>query len=93
MFADLGKARYSVRKVPCAMMASAGYADHQGCCDPPWRTEPEIWIVDTLRGKDELRVLIHEAIHGQDWAAPEDLVDTRSTQLADLLWDYGYRLR
>lgn len=93
VFAKLGPAKYAVRSVPYPMMASAGYAAHNGVCDPPWRVDPEIWLLDTLRGKEQLRVLLHEAMHAQDWNAREKVIDRDSDQLATLLWEFGYRLR
>ena len=45
-----------------------------------------------LRGKDELEVLAHEATHAHDMELPEDFVEALAKDIANALWDYGYRV-
>lgn len=55
-------------------------------------TTRTIRIHRDLKGRTELETLLHEADHGLHPQKKEAAVLVDSAQLADLLWDYGYRL-
>jgi hypothetical protein len=56
-----------------------------------WTEERIIAIDERLKGLDELDTIIHEAIHVQNPKWPEIMVQGKATELAQLLWDLGYR--
>lgn len=62
-----------------------------GDCDSPDAPKKVIRIRDGLEPQDELRVLIHEFLHGCAWWAAEEWVDRASTDIAASLWKLGWR--
>lgn len=57
-----------------------------------WPDDRVIAIDSRLSGKELLDTLIHEIMHCQNPKWPEIMVAGKATELADLLWDVGYRL-
>jgi len=57
-----------------------------GECDAPTKKNKQIRILQKLRGKELLRVLLHEAIHAGLWDLDEETVDELSTDLANLIY-------
>jgi hypothetical protein len=57
-----------------------------GECDPPEKKNKQICILRTLKGKELLRILIHEALHAGLWDITEETVDELSTDLANLIF-------
>lgn len=62
-----------------------------GQCSCPAMIEPEIHIPIQGDTKDELAVIIHEAIHGALWDLTEDSVEETCIAISDLLWRLGWR--
>lgn len=61
-----------------------------GLCYPP--TEQRKILIDKrLRGRELLRVLLHELEHAEDWTKCEDFIEILSDDIATVLWDLGYR--
>lgn len=51
----------------------------------------EINIFADISTKNGLVTLIHEALHAENWAASEVVVDRVSTEIGTFLWRLGYR--
>ena len=51
----------------------------------------EINIFVDITTKNGLVTLIHEALHAENWAAGEEVVDRVSTEIGSFLWRLGYR--
>lgn len=56
-----------------------------------WKDERIIEIDERVVGKAYLDVVIHEVTHCQFPKLPEITVNARSTELANILWDLGFR--
>jgi len=50
-----------------------------------------IHILADLSTQKGLIVAIHEALHAENWAATEDVVDRVSKEIGSFLWRLGYR--
>ena len=62
-----------------------------GLCDPPDKPGKKIRICRSLRGKDELEILIHEMLHACDFHKDEPWVKTTANDISNVLWRLGYR--
>ena len=51
----------------------------------------KILISKKLRGKTRLDVLIHEMLHAHHRQLSEESVTQTATDIAEVLWDLGYR--
>ena len=56
-----------------------------------YKEKGEVHIDERLKGKDLLDTLIHELIHILQPDLIEEKVEFLGTQLAEHLWDQGYR--
>lgn len=56
-----------------------------------WKDYRIIEIDDRLDGKEHLDTVIHEVFHVQNPKWPEIQVDSRATELTEILWDLGFR--
>ena len=56
-----------------------------------WQDARIIEIDERITGKEYLDVCIHEVTHCQFPKMPEITVNARSTELANILWDLGFR--
>lgn len=56
-----------------------------------WKDERIIEIDERVIGKEYLDTVIHEVTHCQFPKMPEITVNARSTELANILWDLGFR--
>lgn len=56
-----------------------------------WQDARVIEIDERITGKEYLDVCIHEVTHCQFPKMPEITVNARSTELANILWDLGFR--
>jgi hypothetical protein len=63
-----------------------------GDTDPPYARRPTIRILRSLRGRERLRVVIHELAHATDWSLPEETVRLLAAGIGKGLWTLGYRL-
>ena len=64
-----------------------------GNCDDPKTPGEKIIMVDpACRGREELRVIIHEALHACYWDLSEDAIHEGSRDVGELLWTMGYRI-
>lgn len=69
-----------------------------GSCSPPtnWLV-PEIVMPNGLaygesrKAKDDLRILLHEVRHAQNFDLSESITDREAIEIRDLLWRLGYR--
>ncbi len=59
-----------------------------GECD---YNERRITVHGTHEPKMELDILVHEVLHACSDVLSEDFVDPAATDIANLLWDLGYR--
>jgi len=79
-----------IRFVPPPLMD--GKVECDGLCDAPQRKPiPRIRINRELRGVRMLDVLIHEMLHRLGWHIDEDFVAQGAEDMADVLWQLGYR--
>lgn len=63
-----------------------------GWCIPYSReSRRRLLIHDQLSPKETLRILIHEMLHACDPTKDESWVDESSRDMAEILWDLGYR--
>jgi hypothetical protein len=56
-----------------------------------WPDERTIAIDRRLKGPRELEVIIHEILHCQNPAWPEEEVDRKAHELAGILWGLNWR--
>jgi len=56
-----------------------------------WTDNRVIEIDERITGKEYLDTVIHEVTHCQFPKMPEITVNARSTELANILWDLGFR--
>jgi len=56
-----------------------------------WDKEREVVIDSGLTGQDLLETLIHEIMHCQNPKWPEIKIVGHSKEMADLLWQQGFR--
>ena len=65
----------------------------EGVCDSPGNTGPKFLTIDPpAKGREQLRIILHEALHACYWDLSEDAVHEGSRDIAALLWKMGYRL-
>lgn len=57
-------------------------AHNFGLCDA---AKKKIHVSKELTGREFIRYLIHEVVHGQQWHLEEEFVDAVSEELADIL--------
>jgi len=48
-------------------------------------------IITDLETKNGLITTIHEALHAENWAETEEVVDRVSREIGNFLWRLGYR--
>ena len=63
----------------------------RGDCDPPTQPRKEIRILSTLRGEEQLEVILHELVHVAGWHLDESFVEQFAVDAARTLWRLGYR--
>lgn len=63
-----------------------------GICDDPSSPNKTIKIEKSLKGKDKLRIILHELLHASAWDLSEEWVDKSSTDISEILWRLGYRI-
>ena len=59
-----------------------------------YKIEPDdrhLVICADKKTKDELITTIHEALHAENWAATEEVVERVSMEIGTFLWRLGYR--
>lgn len=56
-----------------------------------WKEDYLIEIDNRLKGKDLLETIIHEVAHVQNPTWSEIKVQGHAKQMADILWDQGFR--
>ena len=61
-----------------------------GVCDQ-YKLERLLSIYADLETENGLITALHEALHAENWAATEDVVDRVSTEIGNFLWRLGYR--
>ena len=66
-------------------------ADSIGVCDPPTAKNRKIEISTEIKGKKELEVLLHEALHACHWDLDEEAVYESANDIANMLWKCGFR--
>lgn len=68
-------------------------ADWDGKCDAPDTAANDrlIQVCESLKGKRELDVNIHEMLHACCWYLDEKIVRKSATDIANALWQLGYR--
>lgn len=64
---------------------------HRGDCDGPTREKKEIRIDTSLRGEEQLEVILHELVHAAGWHIDETFVEQFARDAARALWRLGYR--
>lgn len=62
-----------------------------GHCDPPGIEPRKIKIRKSLKGRERLDTIIHELLHAAQWDLSEDAVEETATDIANALWQLGYR--
>lgn len=63
----------------------------RGDCDHPATPSKRIRIRRDLSGEIELDTLIHELLHACCFDLAEDVVNESATDIAAVLWKWGYR--
>ena len=48
---------------------------------------------NTKKAKEDLRILLHECLHAENWFKSEKEVDRVAVDIGSLLWRLGYRRR
>ena len=56
-----------------------------------YKSERELWIMESLKTRNGLITAIHESLHAENWAAKEETVVRVSSEIGDFLWRLGYR--
>lgn len=56
-----------------------------------WKEDRVIEIDERIKGKNHLETVIHEVQHVQNPKWPEIMVQGKSQELAEVLWEMGYR--
>lgn len=56
-----------------------------------WKDERIIEIDERITGKIYLDTVVHEILHCQFPKLPEITINARATELANILWDCGFR--
>lgn len=67
--------------------------DIGGLCDDPKDKIRQIFVFVKPKTKNSLRVLLHECLHAENWSKNEKTIDRVSTEISNLLWRLGYRLK
>src|SRR5688572_540621 len=62
-----------------------------GSCDEPTGRSKQIRVRKGLNEKEELEVLIHEALHACDWHKDEDWVHRSGHDIAEFIYAQGWR--
>ena len=64
-----------------------------GQCDPPDGRGKGIRIRPGLKHcpRQLLETLLHELTHAADWSKDEEWIDDYATDVARILWSFGYR--
>tara|TARA_R110002020_G_scaffold249581_1_gene463517 strand:+ start:1486 stop:1764 length:279 start_codon:yes stop_codon:yes gene_type:complete len=63
----------------------------RGECDSPDTPKKQIRICNSVKGEEELEVLLHELLHAADWSKDEEWVEDASYDLAHILWKLGWK--
>ena len=68
-------------------------SDADGACGSPKEknSKPDIEIFCRPQTKKELRVIIHEVLHAENYNTNDGVIDRVSTELGSFLWRLGYR--
>ena len=64
-----------------------------GLCNAPKIKEPHLFICTTLKAKNGLVAVIHEALHACNYNTKEEKVEGTAKDIADFLWRLGYRYK
>ena len=64
--------------------------DQDGECESPSTKHKKIKVRPDL-GVDELRIILHELLHGCLWDLDEEAIDETSTDIDRVLRNLGYR--
>lgn len=72
-----------------------------GWCDRPDTPDPKEYPAirlpnglafgNTAKAKEDLKTLLHECFHAEDWSKLEGEVDRVAVDIGNLLWRLGYR--
>ena len=63
-----------------------------GWCDQYKLNKRFIHVVANPKTKNGLISIVHEALHAEDWAKTEEVVDRVSKEIGTFLWRLGFRL-
>lgn len=66
-------------------------ADRWADCSHPDEQDRGIRIRNSIKGKDRLETILHEALHGIYPDEDEKTISRSGRELAQLLWRCGYR--
>jgi hypothetical protein len=66
-------------------------SDADGVCDYREGGKPTISIMAKPNTQKELRVIMHEILHSENWSKSEEIVDRVSDEMSRLVWRLGYR--
>jgi len=72
-----------------------------GWCDRPNTPDPKEYPAirlpnglafgDTHKAKEDLKILLHECLHAENWSKSEGEVDRVAVDIGNLLWRLGFR--
>lgn len=65
--------------------------ENLGDCDDPNSKNKTIRVANNLLPRQELEIVIHEALHAADWFKDEAWIDPVAEDIARLLWKLGWR--
>jgi hypothetical protein len=65
--------------------------DREGCLGETDDERHQCLVLDSLRGRLRLDVIIHEMLHAGNMKAKEKWVEETARTIARTLWDLGYR--
>jgi hypothetical protein len=71
------------------------YQPFDGLCESPTsdNNRPDIRISIDIRTRLGLISLLHECLHAENYAKGEGVVDRVSSEIGDLLWRLGFRMK
>ena len=76
----------------CGNTYDIDFEECAGFCQNPRPKRPTLYVgMNELSEPEQLRVLIHEALHACDWNKREVMVDQTSRDIARFLWRLNYR--
>lgn len=62
-----------------------------GWCEHPDTANRKIVLDKTMSGIEELEFTIHEVIHASCWFLSERIVSKMAKDIANILWEMGFR--